>query len=292
MRLHFLLAGIFLACWTGPLTAQNATAPQDDFVVTEPLTTTEHAATIELTRQRATRLWWNKKNRVIGVSFKGDDANNRSLALAGRLPGLRSLVLVATPQEQLTDNGLAAITHLPNLQLLSIAGNRVTDAGMVHVGQLSRLRTLVLNCNVTDSGLEKLSNLKDLEQLDLTQTKITDAGANSLRNFPKLETLILNGTPITDAGLPVLVELKALQQLYLGNTAIDDNAVDTLKQLEQLTLLFVRDTPMTATAVRELQPFFSSEACKIIHQSGKYPGTRETPLAMASAPSSQWHVAK
>ena len=89
-----------------------------------------------------------------------------------RLPGLRSLVLVATPEDQLSDHGLAAIPRLPNLQLLSIAGNRVTDAGMVHIGQLSSLRTLVLNCNVTDTGLEMLSNLQNLEQLDLTQTQI------------------------------------------------------------------------------------------------------------------------
>ena len=94
---------------------------------------------------------------MIGISFKGDDANDRSLALASRLPGVRSLVLVATPQDRLTDDGLAALTRLPNLQLLSIAGNRITDAGMVHIGQLSNLRTLVLNCNVTDAGLEMLS---------------------------------------------------------------------------------------------------------------------------------------
>ncbi len=292
MRLHLLLAGVFLAGWTGSLPAQDATVPKEDFVVTEPLTATERAATVELTRQRATRLWWNKKNRVIAISFKGDDANDRSLALAGRLPGLRSLVLVATPDDQLTDNGLAAISRLPNLQLLSIAGNRVTDAGMIHIGQLAGLRTLVLNCNVTDSGLETLSTLPNLEQLDLTQTQVTDAGIASLRNFPKLQTLILNGTDITNAGLPVLVELKALQQLYLGNTAIDDQAVDTLKQLEQLTLLFVSNSQMTSAAVQELQPFFSAEACKIIHQSGKYPGTRKTPLAMASVPSSQWYPAK
>lgn len=292
MRQHFLVAGILLTWWTGLLPAQDATAPKEDFVVTEPLTTAERAATIALTRQRATRLWWNKKNRVIGASFKGDDANDRSLALAGRLPGLRSLVLVATPNDQLTGNGLAAISRLPNLQLLSIAGDRVTDAGMVPISQISSLRTLVLNCNITDAGLEALSPLQNLEQLDLTQTRITDAGAASLRNFPKLQTLILNGTSITNTGLPVLVELKALQQLYLGNTAIDDQAVDTLKQLEQLTLLFVSHSQMTTTGVQELQPFFSAEACKIIHQSGKYPGARKTPLAMASAPSSQWYPAK
>ena len=71
MRLLILLAGAFLACWTGPLAAQDATVPKEDFVVTEPLTAAERSATIELTRQRATRLWWNKKNRVIGDQLQG-----------------------------------------------------------------------------------------------------------------------------------------------------------------------------------------------------------------------------
>ncbi len=72
---------------------------------------------------------------------------------------------------------------------------------MVHVGQMRKLRTLVLNCDITDTGLETLSELTNLEQLDLTQSKITDAGMVYLKNFAKLKTLILNGTQITNESL-------------------------------------------------------------------------------------------
>ena len=76
--------------------------------------------------------------------------------------------------------------------------------------------------------------------------------------------------------------------------AIDDGAVESLKQMEQLSLLFLLDTQMTASAVTGLQPFFSAETCRIIHQSGSYPGTRKSPLAMArlSTSSSAWRPAK
>ncbi|MHB0959983.1 MAG: leucine-rich repeat domain-containing protein [Pirellulaceae bacterium] len=280
MRRSALALCAVLSSFAGTLAAQTSVDPTE-LIVKEPLTAAERSAAVRLTRECAARIWWNKTNRVVGLSLKGADANDRSLAFARDLPGIRTVVLVASPQNQLSNEGLAQLTNLPNLTLLSISGNRITDGGMIHVGQMRGLRTLVLNCNVTDAGLEMLSELTNLEQLDLTQSKITDAGVAQLRNFPKLETLILNGTQITNESLPTLVELKALQQLYLGNTAIDDGAVESLKQMEQLSLLLLLDTRVTAHAITQLQPFFSAESSRIIHQSGTYPGTRKSPLAMA-----------
>jgi Leucine-rich repeat (LRR) protein len=281
MRPSVMVLSVIVSSFAGTLAAQAPQDSREDITVEQPLTSTERSAVAKLTRQRSAKIWWNKMNRAVGLSFKGEDANNRSLLLASDLPGVRTVVLVASPQNQLTNEGLAPLITLPNLMLLSISGNRITDAGMTYVGQMHGLRTLVLNCDITDAGIEMLAGLPNLEQLDLTQSKITDAGVAKLRNFPKLNTLILNGTQITNQSLTTLVELKALQQLYLGNTAIDDGAVESLKQMEQLNLLFLLDTPMTATAVMELQPFFSAESCRIIHQSGNYPGTRKSPLAMS-----------
>lgn len=277
----------------GTVAAQQPAGPKQEPKIDQPLTASERSATAKLSRLRSVRLWWNDGNRVIGASFKGDDANDRAIALASNLPGLRTVVLVATPQSRLTDDGLALLTALPNLELLSICGNRTTDAAMVHVGQMHKLRTLVLNCDITDSGLEALSELSNVEQLDLTQSKVTDAGMIHVQHFAKLRTLILNGTQITNDSLSTLVELKTLQDLYLGNTPIDDAAVASLKQMEQLQLLFLLDTHVTASGVAELQPSLLA-SCTIIHQSGTCQGTRKSPLAMArvSTQPATWHPAE
>jgi hypothetical protein len=277
----------------GTSTAQQPRGTKQEPKIGQPLRASERSAAARLTRLRGARLWWNNENRVIGASFKGADANDHAIALASALPGLRTVVLVATPQSQLTDDGLAPLTTLPALELLSIYGNRTTDAALVHVGQMRKLRTLVLNCDVTDTGLETLSGLTNLEQLDLTQSKITDAGIVSVKNFVKLKTLILNGTRLTNESLSTIAELKTLENLYLGDTSIDDAAVASLKQMEQLQTLFLLDTPITARAVAELQPFLL-ETCTIIHQSGTCEGTRKSPLAMArvATQATIWRPAK
>ena len=137
--------------------------------IREPLTAMERSATARLTRLHSARLWWNDDNRAMGASFKGSDANDASIRLVSRLPGLRTLVIVAPPENNLTDHGLAPLANLPNLELLSISGDRIGDEGLVHIQQLPKLRTLVLNCNVSDAGLEMICHLSNLEQLDLTQ---------------------------------------------------------------------------------------------------------------------------
>ncbi|NLX57142.1 MAG: hypothetical protein GXY58_18705 [Planctomycetaceae bacterium] len=279
MRLFVCLGCAITACLASAVAAQQPAGARQEAKIDQPLTANERSAATRLTRLPSTRLWWNDENRVIGASFKGDDASDYALALASHLPGLRTVVLVATPHSHLTDDGLASLAALPNLELLSICGNRITDAALVHVARMYQLRALVLSCHITDSGLPALAELTNLEYLDLTQSQVTDAGAIQLLQFAKLRTLILNGTQITNDSLATLAELKTLEDLYLGNTLIDDGAVASLKQMEQLQLLFLRDTQFTANAVAELQPALL-ESCTIMHQSGTYRGTRKSPLAM------------
>ncbi len=97
----------------GTVAAQQPTGTKQEPKIDQPLTASERSAAAKLTRLRSARLWWNDENRVIGASFKDDDANDHAIALASVLPGLRTVVLVATPQSQLTDDGLAPLTTLP-----------------------------------------------------------------------------------------------------------------------------------------------------------------------------------
>ncbi len=267
----------------GTAAAQEPARSSAEPEIDRPLTAAERFAAAELTRLRETRLWWNDVNRVTGASFKGADANDRTLALASALPGLRTVVIVATPQCRLTDDGLAPLAAHPALELLSISGNRITDGALTYVGQMSRLRTLVLNGNITDAGLEPLAALTDLELLDLTQSRITDAGVAHLAHFPRLTTLVLNGTRITSAAVPEIAQIKTLERLCLGDTAVDDAAIPTLAQMQQLQLLFLLNTHVTAKAVAELQQQLP-RTCKIVHQSGTCQGAASQPLAMSTGP--------
>jgi hypothetical protein len=252
--------------------------------VRQPLTAGERAAAARLTRRPTAQLWWNPDNRVVGAAFKGADANDQTVALAGQLPGLRSLVLVPFPDTPLTDDGLAALAKLSDLELVSISGNHITDAGLAHLGRLSRLRALILHAAITDAGLPYLADLPDLEQLDLSQSRVTDEGLTQLRSLPRLTTLILNGTRVTNQGVARIAEIKTITHLYLGMTELDDSAVEWLATMEQLSVLAIQDTRITSQGIATLISVLP-ENCQIIHQSGRFRGTRTSPIAMATIPS-------
>ncbi|MFI5382045.1 MAG: hypothetical protein ACHRHE_22345, partial [Tepidisphaerales bacterium] len=59
---------------------------------------------------------------------------------------------------------------------------QVSDAGLVHIGELKGLQCLVLSGpKVTDAGLVHLKQLKSLQWLDLHYTKVTEVGAKALQ---------------------------------------------------------------------------------------------------------------
>ena len=68
---------------------------------------------------------------------------------------------------QITDDGLANLKGLRNLELLDLRGTDITDAGLEHLKSLSKLQQLSLNyTNVTEAGVKALKdalpNLKDV----------------------------------------------------------------------------------------------------------------------------------
>ena len=82
----------------------------------------------------------------------------------------------------MTDAGLIQIKGLTRLRSLALEVTQVTDAGLEHLKGLSQLQSLYLGgTKVTDAGLENLSGLTQLQELDLMQTQVTDAGVKKLQ---------------------------------------------------------------------------------------------------------------
>ena len=105
------------------------------------------------------------------------------------VPGLQA-------PETRTDADVACLAELEQLRWLDLSvsnpSRSITDAGLRHVAELVRLRTLGLrNCAaVTEAGLACLKNLGDLRRLDLGGCHgITDAGLAHLESVCGLRTL-------------------------------------------------------------------------------------------------------
>ena len=140
----------------------------------------------------------------------------------GRLLRDESLVMVTSVDltgKSTTDETLAHLHGLRQLEWLTISNTKITDAGLVHLHGLRQLQWLLLDqTKVTDAGLIHLQCLSQLDTLDLSNTRITDAGLAHLQGLKRLQTLRLRHTEVTDAGLVHLRGLSQLQELSLGNT--------------------------------------------------------------------------
>jgi hypothetical protein len=148
------------------------------------------------------------KSKVTDVGF-------RHLA---RLTKLEHLVL---EDHSFSDKGLAAVKDMKHLTWLCVGGSSrneslISDEGLALVADLNDLQNVNLAYSkVTDRGLKHLAGLKKLKILDLEGCDITDEGLAHLSRLDNLELLLLRGTKVSDAGLEHLTHLKKLKLLTL-----------------------------------------------------------------------------
>jgi len=141
----------------------------------------------------------------------GPSATNENLAQLRILPELQRLDLRGT---QVTDASLVHLERFDRLTEVALATTRATDAGVAHLRMLTRLERLSLNANVTDAGLAHLAGLPNLHYLRLDRTQVTDDGLRHLKGL-KLRVLWLNdNTQITEAGIANLE--RAIPGLAVG----------------------------------------------------------------------------
>ena len=164
----------------------------------------------------------------------------------------------------------------PELVELTLGTTKITDAGLAHLPQLSKLKTLRLSkTEITDAGMGALAKCERLESLDVSQTKIgnveelwtlprlkrlnlyltlvTDSGLGEHRSAAKIEWLNLDKCPITDDGLAKLAPLTSLAWLHLGGTAITDAGLAELAKFESLKEAIVTKTETTLEGIEKLR---------------------------------------
>ena len=89
--------------------------------------------------------------------------------------------------------------------------------------------------NLDDAGLELVSRVETLENLDLQETQITNDGLVCLENLPRLQYLRLKGNTQLDNGcVSRLLRLVGLVDLGIHETAIDENGLRALVPMTNL----------------------------------------------------------
>ena len=113
-------------------------------------------------------------------------------AQAALLPKIsEQLVWLKLGDTRISDETLAQVAKLKNLQKLHLEHTNVTDAGLKNLSGLANLEYLNLyGTTITDAGLTQLISLKSLRTVYLWQTKTTEAGITALKKaMPNLEVI-------------------------------------------------------------------------------------------------------
>jgi len=125
----------------------------------------------------------------------------------------------------------AFLAGLTNLEMLSLSGAVIDDAGMANLKNLTKLNYLrISGAPISDAGIEHLAGLKELKYLMLFgDHHLTDDSLATLSGLKKLESLQINGQ-FTDMGLTYLEGMPALGMLMLSGKELSDEEIDRFQK--------------------------------------------------------------
>ncbi len=164
--------------------------------------------------------------------------------------------------DQLGDETARHLSLMPQLKAIELNSSTVTDAGVAHLANLTGLEVLRLpfggepeGVEITDVGVEAISSLRRLRELDLAGSRMTDAGLARLAALKHLTHLDIGRTSVRDP-MPVVVRLKKLRYLGLERIhEIDDSDLKELaKRLPALRGLDLQRTSVTQFWLGQLLP--------------------------------------
>jgi hypothetical protein len=166
--------------------------------------------------------------KLESFSFVGTQMTGKAYA---RFDGFTKLTRVSHRGSLIDDEGLRQLCdHLPNLESLSLAHAKFTDAGAPHLAKLTQLKGLELGTSkATPQSLRHIAKLP-LEYLQLGEGFESGACIPLIKDLATLRRLTLtNAQGITDADLRALAGLKQLDHLEIGKMPLPDERIGALK---------------------------------------------------------------
>lgn len=213
-----------------------------------------------------------QKHRIPGLNASAIDLTDDELLHLDRLPHLQELDIGGW-KGRITDRGLAVLRRLPELQRLQMCWQQnVTDAGMAHLSHCDRLQDVNLMGTLTGDGAVRALAGKPALRRFQTGQHVTDEGLALFHQFPAFATwpggeiryglmradgdpthLLLDG-PFTNAGLARLAGLNGLFGLgfFWHCRAFTSEGLDVLPHLENLGLLACQGQNCDDEAMRRI----------------------------------------
>jgi hypothetical protein len=134
---------------------------------------------------------------------------------------------------------VSRMTQLRELWLTSTSG--VTTKALRGIGNLSKLKRVLLQGEITDDTLVALATLKDLREIWIRFAPLTGSGLGAFANHASLESLTLgNCVQLVDASLAGAAAVPGLRYLDLFNcTKLTDSGLEHLLSCKRLGFLSI-----------------------------------------------------
>ncbi len=155
----------------------------------------------------------------------------------GRLTGLQILSLYGTG---ITDAGLECLRPLRSLKALELTQSSIGTRGLAVLKDLPALEHLELAVGVTDAGLKEVAQAPSLRWLNLVHGQFWGPGLAELAKLPRLERLCIQSV-LSDRHLQHLdglTRLKGLALWYVGD-ALTDASLASIARMESLEELYI-----------------------------------------------------
>lgn len=216
-----------------------------------PLTQADDKAAIEKLKEAKVEVKLDKAGNPVGVFCKeSQNLTADHFRLIGSLKSLKELTLYRCP---ITDEGLALLTDLPNLEKVAFEGGKFTDDGMKQMAGWKSLKTMTFFHSLnkegfTGAGVAHLKELPNFESFGCGGSSLTDAGLAAIASLPHLKDLRIWHTMNTDAGTVKLQACKNLRSVWLApqfTPRITDASLLALSEIPSLEQIKITETRLT-----------------------------------------------
>ncbi len=202
---------------------------------------------------------------VTQVSVKCDAFTEADFRTLGSFTTIKDLTISG---KTITDETLALLTGLTNLERLSSDGIQLTDAGYKNFAAFQKLKALSFfhpafrSEKFTGSGLAHLKALPKLEQLTFAGSTAGDVAMEAISQLTQLKEFRTWHTAQTQAGNAHLLKLP-LTALRIGQrlpiwgkdspVSFDESTLTTLAQIKTLESLELTEARLSAKIILHLQ---------------------------------------
>ena len=203
---------------------------------------------------------------ITQVNVKCDAFSEADFRTLGSCKTIKDLTISG---KTITDETLALLTGLTELERLSSDGIQLTDAGFKHFAAFQKLKSLSLfhpafrSESFTGSGLAYLKDLPNLERLTFAGSTAGDTAMEAIGQLTQLKEFRTWHTAQTQAGNTHLLKLKNLTGLRIGQRlpswgkdspiSFDESTMATLAQIKTLESLELTEARLSAKIIPHLK---------------------------------------